>query len=160
MRHFGWNVHDIARSKLLDRSALNRRTSYFVRLDGFGFDHGSTYHERGFASLDDHDVGLSFVKFGAAVAFAMRNSHQVVLISGKRLPGEPLIINFARELLPGILDRIALPETKAFWIGGADPGRGGKQYNDDGKHFHSDLSKQEVRQKYCNDLIILSVEGA
>src|ERR1700726_1073403 len=98
MRHIGWNVHDITRSKALGLAARNRGTAHFVRFDSFGFKHGSTYYERGFASLNNQDIDLRFMKLSAAVAFAVGNSHQVVFIGAKGLPGKLLVINLAGKI--------------------------------------------------------------
>jgi hypothetical protein len=91
-----------------------------VWLDRFRFDHRSTHHERGFAALDNQDVHLRFVKLGAAVACAMRDSYQMVFIGGQLFPSELLIVDFTRELLAGILDGGALPQPKTLRIGGME----------------------------------------
>jgi hypothetical protein len=129
-------MHNVARAQLLRLSSINRRTSNFMRLDRFRCDHGSAHNQRGCASVDHQDVGLSFVKFGAAVTFAMGNPDHVVSVGAQRLERKFLIVNLAGEFLPGILDRGALPETKALRIGGAEQGSGSEKHNQQREYFH------------------------
>src|ERR1700730_9876509 len=143
VRYVGWNMDDIARAKLLRLPALNRRTSHFMRLDRFRSNHGSAHNKSGFAGVDDHNIGLDFVKFGAAVAFTMGNSDEVVSIGAQRLPGKFLIVNLAGEFAAGIFDRSTLPKTEALRIGGAEPGRRSEKHDQQTRYLHSISSKNK-----------------
>src|ERR1700686_2751206 len=66
----------------------------------------------GFAVLDNPDVPLGFVNFGAAVAFATGNTHVMVSVGAERFPAEFLVVKLSCEFFAGFLDRVALPQSK------------------------------------------------
>ena len=63
----------------------------------------------------------------AAVAFAMRNSHQMVLVGAKRLPGKFLVIDLAGKLFARVPDAGSLPKTESLRIGTAKRADGREQ---------------------------------
>ena len=71
MRHIGGDVYDVADSKLLCLSAIDRGSANFVWLNGFRRNHRPPHNERGLSAFDDQDINLSFMKFGAAVTLPM-----------------------------------------------------------------------------------------
>jgi hypothetical protein len=67
--HFNWYMYNVAGFQRFCFTAVNRSTANFVGFHRFRLDHGSTHNQCGFAVLDNPDVHLGFVNFGAAIAF-------------------------------------------------------------------------------------------
>src|SRR3954469_14193653 len=108
-----WNVYDIAGREFRSRPAIDGRSANLMWLHSFWFYNLPPEHQRGFARFHNPDIHLRLVRFGTAVAFAVRDADHVIVIVSQLLKCEFLLVDLSRQFLAGLLNCRAFPQSKS-----------------------------------------------